>query len=60
MDRANAIKEIERLARECGIHVLLFNTEKEMTELLDDMSVGAMLKAACKGEDVTRPKGYLM
>ena len=47
-DRAQVIAEIQKLSREYKVPILIFENEACVKELLDDMRVGANIKAGLK------------
>jgi len=50
---------IRQLAEDYGIKVLVFKTSEEMHELLDDMRMGAKVKAHIKKYNLELKKQYL-
>ena len=60
MDREQAIKEIVRLADEHDVPVLIFPEKETMKQLMEDMRLGANVRAGMKQMNISLEKEFLM
>lgn len=58
--KEEALKQIDQLAKEFGITVMVFRSKEEMRELFEDMRLGARVKESYKELQIELPKEYLM